>query len=498
MKKILLSIIGFVLCTACMFTAVGCKPKDYGETTTSTTGVTANGGSSVVYDGHLYFTNGFASNDGKTNGGTIGSIYKVAIANDGSIAEDATYTKVVDALVGYDKGSINIIGDFLYYTTPGTGENNKGEVLYNKTAFMRYNLVNGKTQEIYKTADNNADESVTFAYYKTGAENKTLNLVVYESVSKTLKSFKIGNEIETVFEKTDVKSAVFSDKMGVSEQDSADRYVFYTLAAKENAIDTTVNRVYRIGADGSNEALINDNANLSLLCIRAGKLLFTTTFGTSTNTYAYKVVADTKNGDITIAKDGDSTIPHINSDRYVVCRNKYDDIVFLEEGDKVGTLYMDGDTLTYARFNGGSAAELTYSICTISGDVQFVGTFEDSYDSKGYLTYIVTEGGENHLYKVRYTFTSQTDVQDENPEHEQLSTSNIKIDTEDVKYGNMLPEIIDEYAYVFVTDEDNKVFLHRINLHTPEEIEEHNPSSEPVDEEDLEIGAAEIVGGSRI
>ena len=77
MKKILLSIVGFCLCAICAFSAVGCKPADYGITSTDTSKVVGNGGSTVLYDGNLYFANGIGTNDGKHNGGTIGSIYKV-------------------------------------------------------------------------------------------------------------------------------------------------------------------------------------------------------------------------------------------------------------------------------------------------------------------------------------------------------------------------------------------------------------------------------------
>lgn len=524
MKKFLLSIVGFCLCLICAFSAVGCKPTDYGKTTTDTTSVLANGGTTVVYNNELYFVNGILANDGETNGGTIGSIYKVAIEAEGKIAKDATYTKVVDALVGYNKGSINIIGDFLYYTTPGVGENRKGEVLYNKTRFMRINLTNNKTQEIYKTEQNSADEAVTFAYYKTGETLDKLHLVVYEATSKTLKSFKIDNKIETVFEKENVTSAVFSENFESNKD--ADNFVFYTMAAEKDAVDTNTNRVYRIGSDGANEALINDNANLTLEGVKAGKLLVTATFGSGkeqvTNTYAVAVTSETKNGDITIASAENSKNPHVNSDRYIICRNDYETLMYIEEADgAIAILYLEGKNLIYEKFTGNTSSEISYIIHTFATTptLNFVGTWVDSKDdNNGYAVFINKNGSKNIVYKIRYTFNSEAECVAEREEPKDLTTSNVKVEStssssDELKLGNMQAEIIGNYVYVFVTDEDKNVLLHRVNLYTPKEIADQETSGgqqggagesgegedESEDkEDDLKVKAAELVGGSEI
>lgn len=516
MKKILLSIVGFCLCAICAFSAVGCKPADYGITSTDTSKVVGNGGSTVLYDGNLYFANGIGTNDGEHNGGTIGSIYKVAVDQDGKIAEDAKYTKVVDALVGYNKGSINIIGDFLYYTTPGVGENKTGEILYKKTRFMRKNLVNGKTQEIYKTADNNADEAVTFAYYKTGENFGTLNLVVYEATSKTLKSFKIGNEIETVFSKENITSAVFSETMG-STTDCAENFVFYTMAADENAVDTSTNRVYRIGADGSNETLINDNASLTLEGVRAGKLIVNATFGSVKNTYAVPVTTQTQNGDVKIADPSNSKNPHQESFKYVISCNEYSTLMYINEADgSIAILYLEGLNLIYEKFGGNTSSSVSYIIHTFgtTPTMKFVGTFADSHDeNNGYAIFINKVDSKNIVYKIRYTFENEEDCLAERQEPEKLTTTDAKVESSDssssdsLKLGNMLPEVIGNYVYIFASDEDKNVLLHRVNVYTPTEIKEQTPpTEEPGDgaegeeeeKEDLSIKAAELVGGAEI
>ena len=519
MKKFLFSLLSICLCAVCAFSLVGCK-KDLSKTTTDTTNVTANGGSSVIYNNYLYFTNGVVKNDGKKNGGTMGSIYKVELQADGTIAEDATYTKVVDSLVGYEKGSINIIGDFLYYTTAGTGKNKSGEVLYSKTKFMRYDLKNDQTQQIYVTADNNADEAVTFAYYKTGSDYSKLNLVVYEATSKTLKSFAICDEITEVFSKSEVQSAVLSENMGVGKTaDSAEKYVFYTLNCEKDAINQNTNRAYKITADGNEDTLINDNANLKLEGIFANKLLVSATFTLSSstveNTYAFEVTSQTKNGDLKVADPINSKNPHIESDRYIVSRNSYDNSMYIEEVDgSIGLLYVHNKTLRYSKYNGGTEPAVDLDIFTFDNvsNFKFIGSFKDDKDSNN--TYVVlsnSTNSKNTVYKIRVNFANQDDVDAEKPDITKLSTTNIVLtqstdssssDSKDL--GNMMPKLINKYVYVFAQDEDKNILLHRVNVYTPEEVAEQNPPvEEPGDgeeegEDKLEVGEAELIGGPEI
>lgn len=529
MKKFLLSIVGLFMCVAVAFSVVGCT-KDYGTTTNNTSNVIANGGSTVIHNGYLYFANGVKKNDGETNGGTLGSIYKVAVDENGAIAEDAEYTKVVDSLVGYDKGSINIIGDFLYYTTPGTGKNKVGEILYNKTTFMRMNLNTNKKQEIYKTADNNADEDVKFAFYAGETEND-LFLVVYESTSKTLKSFKIGNKIEETLSVENVTSAVFSDKMGRTEADDADQFIFYTMAYDPKvSVDSSTNRVYRVYPNGTGNVLLNDNANLSLLCVRAGKLLMTATFGEKddevVNTYAYKVTTETQNGDIKIVDETNSKNAHPESDQYVVFRGDYEDVVYLEEGNDIAVLYLADKILMYAKYNGGTTPEVSYSICTFAKapTLSFIDTFVDEHDNNnGYVLFINKDSSKYFVYKVRYTFANQDEATAEDVDPIVLTTTDLDNDdsTSDVEFGNMIPELAGGYVYTHTQDEDKNFVLCRVNIYTPEELAEQaeenvggesgsegesgsgegsgeTPDGEGSEEneDDLKVGEAEIIGGA--
>ncbi len=506
MKKVLLSIVSVCLCMVCVFSFVACKPKDYGTTTTDTSRVTSNGGSSVIYNGELYFVNGSATNDGNHNGGTMGSIYKVAVKDNGEIADNASYQKVVDCLVGYKNGSITIIGDFLYYAKPSTAKNKKGEILYNRTVFERKNLANGLTQEIYTTAENSESEEVSYAYYK---HNGSVNLIVYEKTAATLKSLKMGNQITTSFALDKVTSAVFSDNMGESKTGniSADNYIFYTLAAEENAVNTQTNRVYRISADGSNKLLLQDDAQVSLLCVSAGKLVFSVSFGSGSNKidyiYAYDVNQNTTERALSVVDSVNGKNPSENSINNLVSTSTYEDIIFLEEGtnlNELAILFIDGKVLRYLKYNKGTIVkDIKLYTFASTPTLEFVDTYTDNSLNKSRKFAIFTNkessSSSSYLYKIEFGFDNQDQVNDASPEPVQLSLSKIND-----AIGNLVPKMIGNYIYVFSTDEDKNVLQYRVNFYTPKDLEEQNPSGgddKPTDE-DLKVKEGVLLGGANL
>jgi hypothetical protein len=282
-------------------------------------------------------------------------------------------------------------------------------------------------------------------------------------------------------------------------------------------VDTSVNRVYRIGADGSADTLINDNANLTLEGVKAGKLLLSATFASQKSIYAISVTSQTVNGDIKIADPQNSKNPHEYSFRYVICASDFDTLTYIEEDDgSLAVIYLQGNNLTYAKYAGNTAPSVTYTIHRFSSTptINFVGTFKDSYDdNNGYLVFINKVNSKQHVYKIRYTFASEAECQALKEDPEQLTTSNVRVEETSsssetaFKLGNLVPEIVGNYVYVFVNDEDSNVLMHRVNLYTPKELNEQNPPVEEPGEgeeeeeetkEDLEVKEAELVGGPEI
>ena len=494
MKKILIGIFSICLCAICAIGFVGCKKSEYGATTTDLTKVTANGGACTVYNGELYFVNGTLSNNGSNNGGkTLGSIYKVALEDDGSIAENATYTKIVDNLVGFDDGSVTIIGNSLYYVMPGTGKNSRGETLYNKLKFMRKNLDNGNVQEIYTTELNEESEEVSYAYY---VANEKVYLVVFENTNKMLRSFTIDNQITTNFTKSKVQSVAFSENLGISENDSAERYVFYTLNCEDNAPDTSTNRVYRVSPDGTNEGLIIDDVSSTLEGIYEGKLIVSASFGTSPNnvtlTYAFDITKDTVNADIVLS-NGISKLANPDSYEYVINNNSHDIEAYLTEDGKIAVIYVDNGYISYALYNGDlTEAEKSYSITVSHAPSKFIETYE--YEGHTYLVYI--DSSDSLVYKIRIDFNDQDDVSLSKPEATKLSTTKAESGS-----GNMIAKMVNDYVYFFAKDEDSNVLMYRTNFLTPKEINDKKDDTDETketDESKLVVGAAELVGGKNI
>lgn len=471
MKKILLGIFSICLSVVCALGFVGCGGSKYSETTTDTTKVSANGGISCVYNGELYFVNGTAENDGNHNGGTLGSVYKVAIGDDGTIAEGAKYTKVVDALVGQKNGSIFIFGDFLYYSAPSTGRNENGAVQFGRTKFYRKDLVNGTIQEIYAIAGADESENLTYAYYKYGEGNSKLGFVIYEGTAKTLKSFEINTEIKTNFVKNDVASVVLSEKFGEGSN-NADSFVFYTLAADPNAVDTNTNRVYRIKPDGTGDTLLSDNANISLLAIRNGKLLITTTFGSSPNQttyiYAYPITGETQKGFINVADENNSKNPNGSAYRFVISSKTYDDVIFTESANDT-IVVLDSKNIEKITY-GGTGVATVESIYTFASTptLDFISLYTDG-DGHEYILYSLSESSKNYIYRLR--------LDEANAEPVKISTTGFE-----TANGLLAPKVVGDYVYGYAKNDDEKTLLYRVKITVAK----------------ADVDKAELVGGTNI
>ena len=280
MKKILKTCLVILVAVCVSFPLVACKKK-VSPTTTNVdsvkivNGVNTNGGLSVVHGEYLYFINGVKTNDGSSlTDNTRAAICRVKYnTQTGETTGDMEV--VIDELVGYANGSINIFGDYLYYVTPCSDKNSNATVLYNKTAFKRYDLVNEKSYTLYTTELNSSSETIKYAYYVSG---ETINLLVYEKTNATLKSLKIDAEVTTNYVIEEVTDCLFSENYGkptTSKEVDANSFVFYTKAPETQDAQQTGSRVFKTSPVTNNSALISKGATITLKTIRAGKLLYT-------------------------------------------------------------------------------------------------------------------------------------------------------------------------------------------------------------------------------
>lgn len=449
MKKFLKSLFAIMICFVSLLTFAGCNKTTLSKTTNITEGVVSNGGVSVTYNGYVYFINGTKTNNADNNKGKLvqGAIYKAKLDDKGNIV-DNSYERVIDRLVGYKDGQIFIFGDFLYYATPCKDKNKSGEMLNEKTEFRRYDLKKNVDQFIY--VSNQSSDTLTYTYYKDG---NNLDLLVYEKNNGTLKSIRIGNKMETLFTKENVKSVLFSDNNGENKNENsfADNYVFYTLSYEENSSIQRGVRVYKVKADGTGEQKICEGESVTLLTIKAGRLVY------SYDSYIYS--AKITNGEDTLGFEIED----------VVCYKNYEDIIFLEDEDNT-VLVVDNDNLCIVSWKNSTAPKTVITDFANGDNVKFIGVEGD------YLYYQYSKS----VYKIKFRNATEDEMIEI-----KLSTTSM-----DEAADLIAPEINNGYIYGMYTDSSKKTtYLYRINLLTPEERGEKDD-----DGKSKEIEEAEFIG----
>ena len=118
MRKILKSCLVILAVVCLSFSFVGCKKKVSPTTTNvdnvkSSNGATTNGGMTVVYGDYLYFINGSKDNDGTSPKKNKRSAICRVKYNMATGETEGDIEVVVDELVGFSNGSLNIFGDYL-------------------------------------------------------------------------------------------------------------------------------------------------------------------------------------------------------------------------------------------------------------------------------------------------------------------------------------------------------------------------------------------------
>lgn len=492
MKNFLKSLMFSVVALVCVFSFSACGTP-VSETTADTgkvlisNNVSTNGGMTAVYGEYLYFINGTKINDGASvSGNKKSGICRVKMNAETGEIDSSTYELLVDDLVGFANGSLYFFGDFMYYAAPSGDVDSKNNKLYNETKFYRYDLVNKGKQLIYTTKVNSADETLSYTYYVVG---DALNLVVYEKTNATLTSIKIGNDFVTNYVIDGVTSCVMSENNGkvVTPGASVDAnsFVFYTTANKQYDVYQTGVQVYRVSPvskEGANNVCIsNEGLSISLLCIRAGKLIFSV----DSQIYCQPIVGGNERLDA-------------DSFNNIISYKTFDNIAFIENDDlSISVLYYDTDThqIAILTWKNGITLESntickldSYSNFSLIGIVTITETEEVPDESAGgedhseatedgtesetptktvtskmcYLTYIA----DSAVYKLEIMHEEEGTMQlSKLTQPVKLSTLSIPDTT-----GLLVPEIIGDYLYVManeINDKNNQtgnVYMYRLKL----------------------------------
>lgn len=334
---------------------------------------------------------------------------------------------VINKLVGFKYGSLNIYGDFLYYTTPCTDKNKSGEMLTGKTEFRRYDLVNAVDQLLYITSA--SDDELTFGFV---SHDEKLYLEIFEKNSATLTSLLMGDKVTTAFIKNDVQSVLLSENKGTA----ADGYVYFTLSYDKGDVLKRGVKVYKVLPDGTNEVKMSEGKAVTLLTVKAGRLI-----------YAY----DSAVYSIAVT-DGEDTLKFASVD--VVCTKNYENIIFLEDEGKLSVLVCENNVLRLITWDNGELAWNNIYEFDEDDKIAFLGVSGD----------FVIFTSSNKVYKSRFKNITNENKDEVLPV--QLSS------TEIVEADELLaPEIVGGYLYAFSKNSvTSKTYLYRINLTTPEEV----------------------------
>lgn len=195
MKKLTKILICLILCVFA-FGLVGCGSKPIMHPDSNAL-VSSNGGLAVKKGEYLYFVNGYMSADSMTERDyeyTLGAIMVAKLDENGNpkFKEDGSldagnYAVLSNKLSGFEAVSLNIFGDYLYFTSP-CQEDQNGSWAKGLVMFYRVKLDNAaKVEELYQTTSSILSEEESskpeHAYYFDG---KTVYLVVYEKASKQI------------------------------------------------------------------------------------------------------------------------------------------------------------------------------------------------------------------------------------------------------------------------------------------------------------------------
>ena len=294
-----------------------------------------------------------------------------------------------------------------------------------KTEIRRYDLVKKVDQLIYTTKS--SDDTITYGFVKQGEK---LYLVVFEKNSAKLTSLLMGDKVKTVFVKEEVQSAVISE----GENSVADSYVYFTLSYDDDAAIKRGVRVYKILPDGKGEVKMSEGKAVTLLTVKGNRLV-----------YAYDSAIYS-----TQITDGQDVLNFAST--AVVCTKNYENIIFLEENNKLSVLVYENEMLRRITWDNGAFTNQDLHEFDNGDELTFVGVDGD------WVVYTIS----SKVYKSRYKNITTENQDDKMP---------ILLSTTEVSEADelMAPEIVNGYVYAFSENSlTSKTYLYRISLEKPE------------------------------
>ena len=224
------------MCAICLF---GCGVSALSGGPKSNDAVYGNGGFSVVKGDYLYFSNAYFDYNNLSEGENkydfnsskkVYGIFRVKLNENRLVNLDEDGVPkgaelMVPQIGAYAYSGLYICGDYLYYTTPFTG-NDKGTYVKGLITFERVNLNRTGHKVIYKTEE----YSSSCKYFINYFNGTTYITILNTSSNITLLSVK-GENTQTKTIASGVSSIACPEQNNLSNSFSVDdnsRYIYYT------------------------------------------------------------------------------------------------------------------------------------------------------------------------------------------------------------------------------------------------------------------------------
>ena len=237
MKKFITFTLCLLLCVVSLgLTACGGK-KEKVDTSIASIG---NGGMVVASGDYVYFVNGYSSYEVFTKKNLdknfdVAGLYRAKVNSNGEF----NYTdngsidgaeKISGDLAGFQSTSLYVFGNYIYYVTPTTEVNKKGELQTSRLDFYRISIGGGKAKKIYRSSE--SASNVKFEYYYADG---SVYLMVKENT--TLKRIKATGKVSVSTVAKDVTSLVLPrDTDDIFTSDSY-KNIYYTKTNDDGKIE---------------------------------------------------------------------------------------------------------------------------------------------------------------------------------------------------------------------------------------------------------------------
>ena len=353
-KKLVLFILCLIIIGSLLVGCNNMKQKPISSDFTNKT-IASNGGLAVQYGNYIYFVNGISAQDADNTFGKVtkGAIARLELDAQGKIVEDSTKIIIPKIAFATEKNSgLTIQDGYIYYSTPSTEKNSKGEPKVDAMWLVRSSLDGSKTEVVKKFKD----FSITYKVM----DGHIVYDITNEDGEKELRSISLN---EKKFPDKLLASKITS-KVFVSAQDgvhSLRNYVFYTKANEKETDYSNV--VYIANGSGSvnkavldkgkysadnllhpdgymlsiTDTLIVDNDTIKLIYNKADRGVNTISMGTYS--YDFKVSTD-------FSFNEEQEIRYSSGTNYSKLRFLTDKYILASKSDKIELLTLENKTVS--------------------------------------------------------------------------------------------------------------------------------------------------------